>query len=280
MVQILAKETTIHSLGEIDNAVKYSEGKAFLDDQLHGIASKSPFGTELPSWIDTQELSALIAPKESIEKNTLLGIKSWRKQTHSYVAIGCYSANKVDKKELPYCHSYNGDLNVYLAVLEHKKGKKYRLKSKTFEPLDIKINYKNSQLPSGASEEDITPTNYVKFDFAPYKITKDSYAFGLRVAFLEAYSGGGANFETLVLFEQQGDKLVQIFAEPMYSFVNIAGEWHDDGTRDHDITEEKNIVIVQKHMTNGHYDLKVKGLDSKFTKIFIFDKQKNYYVAK
>ena len=165
-----------------------------------------------------------------------------------------------------------------MGVLAHKKDKKYILKSKSLKSLDIEINWDNSQLPCGAEEERV-PDNYVKFDFAPYKITTNSYAFGLRVSFFEGYSGGGANFEALVLFEQQGEKLIQIFAEPMYAYVNIAGEWHDDGTRDHDITEEKNIVIVQKHITNGHYDLRVKGLDSKFSKLFVFDKKRNKYMV-
>jgi len=93
-----AIETTINSLAEIDISVKYKEGKAFLDNQLHGIKSKSPFGTELPKWIKTKELSSLIAPKESLTKNTLLGLKSWRKQTNSYVAIGCYTEGKIDEK--------------------------------------------------------------------------------------------------------------------------------------------------------------------------------------
>jgi len=33
-------------------------------------------------------------------------------------------------------------------------------------------------------------------------------------------------------------------------------------------------------MTNGYHDLKVKSLDSKFSKVFVFDKRRNRYVAK
>jgi hypothetical protein len=73
---------------------------------------------------------------------------------------------------------------------------------------------------------------------------------------------------------------VKKIRKPIQEEVQTLRHWHFlnsrviSGTRDHNITEEKNILIVQKHMTNGHYDLKVKGLDSKFTKIFIFDKWK------
>jgi len=54
---LTAESITINSLGEIDNVIKYSEGKALIREQLRGLNSKSPFGTTLPSWITTKELS-------------------------------------------------------------------------------------------------------------------------------------------------------------------------------------------------------------------------------
>ena len=275
---LTADSVTINSLGEIDSVVKHSEGKAFLGDQLHGIKSKSPFGTELPNWITTEALSKLIAPNESMSCNTLLGLKPWRKKEHTYVAIGCYADGKIDEKDKPYCGSFDNNNFVYLSVLKHENNSTKLLSS--VADIKIQTSWKNSQLQSGLEDFLDYPQRYIKFDFAPYKLTKTSYAFGLRVGWAESYSGGGAHFEALVLVVQQGKKLVVVFSEPMYSFVNIAGKWHEDSTREHDISEEKNIVIVQKQMTNGYYNLKVKGLDSKFSKIFVFDKKKNRYVAK
>ena len=273
-----ADSVTIKSLDKIDSVVKYSEGKALLDNQLHGKKSKSSFGTELPSWITSEALSKLVAPNESISCNTLLGLKSWRKKENTYVAIGCYADGKIDEKYKPYCGSYDKNNFVYLSVLEHKNSTTKLLSS--IANIKIQTSWKNSQLQSGIEDFREDPQQYIKFDFAPYKVTKNSYAFGLRIGWGENYSGGGADFEALVLVVQEGKKLVVVFSEPMYAFSDIAGEWHEDGTREHDIDEEKNIVIVQKKMTNGYYNLKVKSLDSKFSKIFVFDKKKNRYVAK
>jgi len=268
---LTAESITIDSLGEIDNVVKYSEGKALLNDQLHSQNSKSPFGTALPSWITTKELSKLIAPNEHFSHHTLLGMKPWRKEEHTSVAIGCYSDEKIEKRETPACEG-----RVYLAIFKNEK-----LIVRTSKPIDIEVNYNNTQLMIPSEEDEFSnPNQYVKFDFASYKVKKDKFAFGVRVSWFSGFSGGGASLEALVLFVQKNDKIIQIFSEPMYAFSDIAGEWNEDGTRKHQIDEEKNILIVQKRMTNGYHDLKVKSLESKFSKIFVFSKRRNRYVAK
>ena len=269
---LTAESITINSLGEMDNVIKYSEGKALIREQLRGLNSKSPFGTALPSWITTKELSKLIAPNEQFSHHTLLGMKPWRKEEHTSVAIGCYSDEKIEKRERPFC----SEGNVYLAIFKNKK-----LIARTSKPIDIEVNFDNTKLMLPLPDDKLTnPHQYVKFDFAPYKIKKDKFAFGVRVSWFSGFAGGGASLEALVLFVQKNDKLIQIFSEPMYAFSDIAGEWNEDSTRKHQIDEEKNILIVQKRMTNGYYDLKVKSLDSKFSKIFVFDKRRNRYVAK
>lgn len=63
----------------------------------------------------------------------------------------------------------------------------------------------------------------------------------------------------LYLFAVADGALKMVLAVPMSSYTDIAGDWHKDGTRKHDITQSANILIVSKHSTNGHFDLRLKS---------------------
>ncbi|MGH7066405.1 MAG: hypothetical protein ACRETD_12165 [Steroidobacteraceae bacterium] len=47
----------------------------------------------------------------------------------------------------------------------------------------------------------------------------------------------------------------------MSAFQDLAGQWHKNGTREHQVTDEANIVVVTSNQTAGHYDLLVKAKD-------------------
>ena len=101
------------------------------------------------------------------------------------------------------------------------------------------------------------------FDLAPYRIAPDTFAFGLRSDQYEGYAGGGANFETLHLFVVDGTTLRRVLAQSIYASSMTAGEWHKDGTRDHQFTESKLALSIAPSMTAGHNDLRVKELGTK-----------------
>ncbi len=118
----------------------------------------------------------------------------------------------------------------------------------------------------------ITPDSFDRFDLAPYTIAPDQTAFGLRGNWMESYSGGGANYTGLCLFMPVGGELQQVLAVPMSAYADIAGEWHKDGTRDHDITDAGNVLVISKHVTDGHFDLIVKNRKGHWRRTFRWSK--------
>nr|WP_310143695.1 hypothetical protein [Burkholderia ambifaria] len=51
-------------------------------------------------------------------------------------------------------------------------------------------------------------------------------------------------------------------------YRNIAGDWHRDGTRDHDITEGSNVLNVLLTWTEGFHDHQLRQLGGKWRQTF------------
>ncbi|WP_244137181.1 hypothetical protein [Burkholderia pyrrocinia] len=51
-------------------------------------------------------------------------------------------------------------------------------------------------------------------------------------------------------------------------YRNIAGDWHRDSTRDHDITEGSNVLNVLSTWTEGFHDLQLRQLGGKWRQTF------------
>ena len=122
------------------------------------------------------------------------------------------------------------------------------------------------------------PGEFYRLDFANYAITNDNTAFGFRSGINIGYSGGGANYQILTLFAVIDGNLRVIFSEPIYYFQNIAGNWNEDGTRNHDIYEGENTVSVLKSATDGYFKLLVKSKKERYRKIFHWDPNTKKYV--
>jgi hypothetical protein len=45
----------------------------------------------------------------------------------------------------------------------------------------------------------------------------------------------------------------------MSAYQDVAGELHKDGTRDHELANAANALIITTHATNTHVDLLLKG---------------------
>lgn len=99
------------------------------------------------------------------------------------------------------------------------------------------------------------------FDFAAYRLTTKEYAFGLRYKRWRGYAGGGASLEGVILFRLHGQVIDEILHTPTSYEADIAGDWHEDQTRDHDESSGNAFIIVRKHKTGGYFDWvkKVEG---------------------
>ena len=109
----------------------------------------------------------------------------------------------------------------------------------------------------------LAPEKFDAFDLAPYRIAPDQPAFGLRGSWMEGYSGGGADFGGLCLFARDGKRLRQVSALGMSPMSTSPAIGTEDGTRDHDVTDAANVMIVSNHLSDGHFDLIVKAREGR-----------------
>ena len=43
----------------------------------------------------------------------------------------------------------------------------------------------------------------------------------------------------------------------MLAFTDFAGDWNKGGSRQHEIHEGANVIVVSDHLSDGHFDLMV-----------------------
>ena len=231
-----------------------------------------PFGTRLPPGLDASTLVGLVMPMGDPARVTLAGARPWPRRPDSYVAIVCERAAHIEASSTPACErevsrdGKPGMPKVYVGLIEKAPDQPARLIAAS-GAIDRPVNWRDTtlhgspELPDDPDSSADFPHSWIGFDLAAYRIQDARYAFGLRGTWNESYAGGGATWEALYLFSVEGDRLATILAEPMFSFVDIAGSWHKDGTRDHDIEEHKLVLQMATRKTNGYYDILMKGGD-------------------
>lgn len=260
---------TVHSLDQVPRQLKTPEAKKFFSEQIQGKPAPDLLGTQLPATLPANAITGLLVPRDNTAKPNLIGAKPWPVQPDLYVAIVCTGGTEpYDPKEPRCARSPNDDkeppLLVYLGAIAAKPGVAPSLVAAS-GPVDCAMNWRKTNLPRQPMAADdskdgvIKPDSFERFDLARYKIGPDQTAFGLRGAWMESYSGGGANFTGLCLFAIDGNRLKQVLAAPMSAYSDVAGDWHKDGTRDHDITDAANVLVVTPQVTEGHFDLIVKA---------------------
>jgi hypothetical protein len=101
-------------------------------------------------------------------------------------------------------------------------------------------------------------------DFAPYRIAPDTIAFGLRTRRNIPYSGGGGENVTLYLYRVVDATIDPILTTLMKSSSITAGDWNEDGTRDHfeNGSDVAAVLSVLKKATRGFFDLR-KSLEGR-----------------
>jgi hypothetical protein len=284
-----AAAETVHSLDQVPGQLKTPEAKKFFEEQMVGKPAPDLLGVHLPAALPAAAISSLLVPPDDKAKPYLIGAKPWGVRPDLYVAIVCtggaepYNANEPrcarspnDEKEPPQ--------HVYLGVIAAKDGAAPSLVAAS-GPVDCAMNWRKTNLPrSPMAAEDskdgiIRPESYDQFDLAKYKIAPEQTAFGLRGGWTESYSGGGANFTGLCLFSIDGARLRQVLAVPMSSYADVAGDWHKDHTRDHDITDAANVLVVSAKSTGGYFDLIVKPRTGRGQQLFRWSKAAGVYQA-
>ncbi|TCT06388.1 hypothetical protein [Paralcaligenes ureilyticus] len=289
-----AATTTVHSLDQVRGATKSTEGRAVFDQQMNGAPQPDGFGTHLPDGFTKEWLAAQLAPGQDIKRLTLAGAKPWPQQPNKFVAVVCLARSvKQAASELKgvtsSCAGFNDpDHDVWFGVFGRDAGGSPKLVARTEAAVDVPVRWNDTDLEvpqsvgsdaSGGNSASGMPESWLRFDLAPYQLHAGDPAFGVRVGWSEGYSGGGASYEALYLFQIDGAKLRVVFAQPMMFTKDLAGDWHKDGTRDHEVSEGSNVLAVLARTSDGFHDLRLRERRGKWSRTFRWSAPEQRYIV-
>lgn len=278
----------VHSLDQVPKHLKTPQGKKFFSEQMQGKPAPDRLGVHLPAALPAKTVANLLVPPGDKAAPTVVGAKPWPGHADLYVAIVCTGGAGPLGTD-PRCAQADPGgkqppLHVYLGVVAVKGGETPRLVAAS-GAIDGATGWGAMGLPRAPMAADeaagavIRPDSFDRFDLAPNKIAANENALGLRTAWSESYSGGGANFTGLCLFVVEGNKLKQVLAVPMSAYADVAGDWHKDGTRDHDITDSANVLVVSTRQTDRHFDLVVKNRAAHWQQVYRWSDAAGAYQA-
>ncbi|KWC77097.1 hypothetical protein QZM93_04970 [Burkholderia cepacia] len=277
---------TAHSLDEVPGKFSSPDARAAYARDMSGVPEQDGFGVHLPPGFTKEALVAQLAPGQPLGRVVLVGAKPWPQRPGAFVAIVCAAltddlAREVLQFRAPTdCEGYERHPDadetkelVWLGVFERGPDGAPRLVARTEQPLDQGIDWSqtNIESPDSFRKTDdfaIRPQRWLRFDLAPYALRAGDAAFGVRAGWSIGYAGGGASFEALYLFRIDGKTLRIAFAQPMMFYQDLAGDWHRDGTRDHDISEASNTLNVLPTSTEGFHDLQLRQRGGKWRQTF------------
>jgi len=116
---------------------------------------------------------------------------------------------------------------------------------------------KPSWVATTSSPIQLKESTIAGLDFAPYRVTPELTAFGIRCDRHFMYAGGGGANQYLELFIVNGGTVTPILSTLMKSSSITAGEWHKGQTRDHwqHGSRTSATISILKTLTLGHFDL-------------------------
>ncbi|MCF6351925.1 MAG: hypothetical protein L3J06_02840, partial [Cyclobacteriaceae bacterium] len=95
----------------------------------------------------------------------------------------------------------------------------------------------------------------ITIDTAPYKVTDNNRAFGIRVRYVGSSQANPYENETISLFIKSKNALKNILKN--YDVMVSSGEWNTNCAGE--FMDENKVLIISKNKTNNHYDILVKN---------------------
>jgi hypothetical protein len=287
-------QTTVQSLDGVRGAIQTRDARKMFDTSMSGIQPADRFGTPLPAGFTDDYLVQQLAPGEDAKRLVLSSAKAWPARPNSYVAMICLAStpDEAARSKQYYrgeCqHSDPTDTQstqVWFGVFETNGNGAPKLVARTDGPVDTETDWSSTNIDSpgelGARDAKdgllILPESWKRFDLAPYQIKSGEYAFGVRAGWSEGYAGGGADFEALYLFRVEGESLRVVFAQPMSFDKMIAGDWHKDGTRSHDVTDASNTLVLLPGQIDGYHDIQLREQGGKWRRTFKWSPSRHIY---
>ena len=249
------------NLDAVPGLLKSPEAKAVWAEQMEGRPAPDHLGTRDLAGLDAGTLRRLLVPDVAGDRIVLLGARRWAQHPGHLVALVCYHDN-VPRNASSEQNCETEDTAQVLGVLRVSDAGNAQLVARL--RLDGGIEW---PLLSWGGEQPLRmedagasaiPERWERFDLAAYRLSSGAPALGLRGSWSDGYAGGGAFYSALYLFELRGDTLKQVFGAEMSMYRDIAGNWNDDGTREHDIEEWAGVLIVEPRAHHGHQDMRLR----------------------
>lgn len=95
----------------------------------------------------------------------------------------------------------------------------------------------------------------ITIDTAPYNITNEKRAFGVRVKYIGSSRANPYTQETITLFIENGNELKKILSN--FSTIDYTGEWDTDCIGE--FLETNKVLIMSQDTTNKYYDILVNS---------------------
>ena len=127
---------------------------------------------------------------------------------------------------------------------------------------------------------DSVPERYLReLDLAPYRLTRDKLAFGVRTYMNWPLVGGGGENEYLLLFVQDGEALKKVWATLMRSWRMSNDGYNEDGSSNkaEEGHEGTAVISLLKTATSGVRDLRKSGWSKRPV---VYRWNDDHYVAK
>lgn len=288
---------TVSSIDQIPSQIHSEEGRAIFAQEMNGDKLPDGFGSNFWSTqtsLKPQDIIKIIDPQGKDETWSLVGMKAWPGQKDRYIVVAC--STKLTQKELgkDQQNSCSYDINpknkIVIAVVDYNGSGMPKLAAKPY--IEMVAADENGYVDDDNAEAleksafnlkdrngSVVVGNLQRLDFAHYQLNPQILAFGIRYGAEVGYAGGNASTQAMTLFAILQGKLRPVLKADMYHFANIAGDWHKDGTRDHDVSEEEFVLSILPHQTNGFNDIKYtqKGSRNKKGKIYRWNDQKLQY---
>lgn len=269
----VAADTTVPSLDKARGAIKNADARAVFDQQMGSAPIPDGFGTQLPAGFSRELLLSQLTPGIDRQRVVLVGAKAWPQRPGGYVATACLAANAEQAQRAlrypsPQCDgdSESSGNEIWFGVFDRAADGSMQLVARTTAPVTTSTDWShtNIDMPQAMEFDDSKtppvsrPQSWQRLDFARYQLRSGDMAFGVRAGWSEGYAGGGASFEALYLFHIDGKALRVVFAQPMMFNKMIAGDWHKDGTRSHDMSDGSNTLNVLPGTSAGYHDLQLR----------------------
>ena len=104
-------------------------------------------------------------------------------------------------------------------------------------------------------ESDAVVLTRFSIDTAPYQVSENSRAFGIRTVYRGSSRANPYDYESISLFIRKGNELKIILKD--FVLEQFDGEW--DTNCAGEFTHQDKVLIVSNNLTNGYYDITVKN---------------------